>query len=45
YNRGLAVQCGQNALIINKLQLEGKKELTSEEFLLGQRDFIGSVLN
>lgn len=44
YNRGLAVQCGQDALIINKLQLEGKKELTSQEFLTGQRDFIGSVL-
>lgn len=44
YNRGLAIQCGQDALIINNLQLEGKKELTSDEFLRGQRDFIGSVL-
>lgn len=45
YNRGLAVQCGQDALIINKLQLEGKKELTSQEFLAGKRDFIGSMLS
>ncbi|MBU0721947.1 methionyl-tRNA formyltransferase [Patescibacteria group bacterium] len=45
YNSGLAVQCGQNALIIKSLQLEGKNPLKSDEFLLGHRDFIGSVLN
>jgi len=44
YNNGLAVQCGKNALIIKKLQLEGKTELNSEEFLRGQKDFIGSLL-
>lgn len=44
YNSGLAVQCGQNALIIKRLQLEGKTELESEEFLRGQKNFMGSVL-
>ncbi|MDO8592787.1 MAG: methionyl-tRNA formyltransferase [bacterium] len=44
YNSGLAVQCGQNALIIKKLQLEGKTALDSQEFLRGQKDFMGSVL-
>lgn len=44
YNSGLAVQCGRDALIIKKLQLEGKNSLTSEEFLRGQKDFMGSVL-
>ena len=44
YNTGLAVQCGRDALIIKKLQLEGKNELTSQEFLRGQKDFIGSTL-
>lgn len=44
YNAGLAVQCGQDALIVKKLQLEGKNALISEEFLKGQKDFIGSVL-
>lgn len=44
YNNGLAVQCGKNAIIIKKLQLEGKNELNSEEFLRGQKDFIGSIL-
>lgn len=45
YNGGLAVQCGKDALIIKKLQLEGKKEMTSEEFSRGQKDFIGTVLS
>ena len=44
YNTGLAVQCGRDALIIKKLQLEGKNELVSEEFLRGQKDFMGSIL-
>lgn len=44
YNNGLAIQCGQNALIIKCLQLEGKTVLSSDEFLRGHKDFIGSVL-
>lgn len=44
YNSGLAVQCGKNALIIKKLQLEGRTELESEAFLRGQKDFIGGIL-
>jgi len=44
YNKGLAAQCGKNSLIIKKLQLEGKNALTSEEFLRGQKDFIGNIL-
>ena len=44
YNKGLAVQCGQDALIVEKLQMEGKKELTSQEFLNGNKDFVGSIL-
>jgi len=27
-----------------RLQLEGKRELSAEEFVRGQRDFIGSYL-
>lgn len=44
YNSGLAVQCGRDSIIIKKLQLEGKTELTSEDFLRGQKDFMGSLL-
>jgi len=45
YNRGLAVQCGKNALIIKKLQPAGKKEMASEEFLRGHENFIGTILS
>ena len=41
----LAVKCGNNNLIVKKLQLEGGKILSAKEFLNGHRDFIGSVLN
>ncbi len=44
YNSGLAVQCGKDALIIEKLQLEGKKQVASDEFLRGQKNFVGSIL-
>lgn len=44
YNNKLAVQCGKNALIIKKLQLEGKKEMTSEDFLRGYKWIVGSIL-
>jgi methionyl-tRNA formyltransferase len=44
YNNGLAVQCGRDALIIKKLQFEGKSALESEEFLRGHENFIGAVL-
>lgn len=44
-NGKLAVQCGKGALIIKKLQLEGKKEMTSEDFLRGYKWIVGSVLH
>lgn len=44
YNSNLAVQCGQQAIIIRRLQLEGKKAMTSEEFMRGYKDFVGAVL-
>ncbi len=40
----LIVKCGNGALIIKKLQLEGGKILIAKEFLNGHKDFIGSVL-
>lgn len=39
----LAVLCGQNAIIISKLQLEGKKEMTAQEFLRGQKNILGKI--
>lgn len=43
-NNQLAVQCGKNTLIINKLQLEGKSPQSAMDFLNGHREFLGSVL-
>lgn len=43
-NGKLAVQCGQDSLIIKKLQLEGKKAMASEEFLRGNKELIGQIL-
>lgn len=44
YNSTLAVQCGNNSLIIRKLQLEGKKTVTAQEFIQGYKDSIGAIL-
>lgn len=44
YNSNLAVQCGQNSLLIRRLQLEGKKAMTCEEFLRGYKDSVGKAL-
>lgn len=47
----LGVQCGKgflsgagDFLVIEKLQMEGGKEMNSEEFLRGHPDFIGTIL-
>ena len=41
----LCVQTGKGFLIIEKLQLEGKKEINSEDLLRGYPDFIGTILD
>lgn len=43
-NGRLAVQCGINSLLIKRLQLEGKTEMTAEDFLKGQPDFARATL-
>lgn len=43
-SNNLCIQCGEGSLIVNKLQLEGKKPLLSDEFLRGHADFIGKIL-
>lgn len=40
-NKELLVKCGQNALLILELQLEGKKATDSQSFLAGHQDIIG----
>lgn len=40
YNDKLAVQCGQDALIIKKIQPEGKKIMSGEEFINGYGNLV-----
>ncbi len=40
----LLVKCGQGAIKLENVQLEGKKELPGKEFLRGQKDLLGQVL-
>lgn len=40
----LAVATGEGALLLKRLQLEGKRAMTSEELLRGYRDLVGSLL-
>lgn len=43
-NNKLRVRCGQDYLVILKLQTEGGKALTAQEFISGHADFIGQIL-
>lgn len=43
-NDKIAVQCKKDFLIIERLQLEGGKKMTSKEFLRGHPDFVGKIL-
>lgn len=40
----LAVQCGQDSLLILKLQIEGGKALKVKEFLQGNKKIVGCIL-
>jgi methionyl-tRNA formyltransferase len=42
-NKKKAVACGQDALILEKVQLEGKREMTVQEFLNGHPEIINSI--
>jgi len=43
-DKKLTIQTGQNYLILQKIQLEGKKPIAAEDFLLGHKDIIGTIL-
>ncbi len=44
YNNNLAVQTKKNALLIEKLQLAGKKSIIGSDFLRGYQYFLGKLL-
>ncbi|PIR94857.1 methionyl-tRNA formyltransferase [Candidatus Falkowbacteria bacterium CG10_big_fil_rev_8_21_14_0_10_37_6] len=44
YQKTIAVQCGQDSVIINKLQLQGKKTVETKEFLRGYQSLLKAKL-
>jgi len=40
----VGVQCGDGTLTLLRVQLEGRREMSAEDFLRGHRDFIGAIL-
>lgn len=44
-NKELAVKSGAGAVILELVQLEGKKEVSGPEFLHGHKDLVGKILN
>jgi len=44
YNQDVAVQAGKGLIILKKVQLEGKREMEIGEFLRGDVEFIGNIL-
>jgi len=44
-NNELAVMTGQNCLILQKLQIEGRKPITAEEFIRGHKYIIGKIFD
>jgi len=43
-NNELAVKCSEGAVVLNSVQPEGKKEMSGQDFLRGQKDLIGKRL-
>lgn len=41
----IAVQTGKDFIIIERLQLEGKNQVSAADFLKGHKDFIGKILS
>lgn len=44
-NNELAVQCGQDSLLILRLQIEGAKALSAQDFLRGNNNLIGCIFD
>lgn len=44
YNNQLAIQTGKGAVIVSRLQAEGKRPMSSQEFVNGYSEIIGVIL-
>lgn len=42
--KNITVVCGKDALLLHEIQMAGKRAMQIEEFVRGQRNFVGSVL-
>ncbi len=42
--KAIGITTNKGLLILHSVRLEGKKEMTAEEFARGQKDFVGAVL-
>ena len=45
FNDGFAIVTKKGVLVIEQLQIEGKIPVSAKDFLLGHKDFIGTILN
>jgi len=45
WNDGFAIVTGTGVFIVEQLQMEGKNPVSAKDFLLGHKDFIGSILD
>jgi methionyl-tRNA formyltransferase len=45
YNNQLAIQTGKGAVIVSRLQAEGKRPMSSQEFVNGYGEIVGVVLS
>ncbi len=45
FDSTIAVVTGEGLLVLERVQLAGRRPLSAEEFIRGQRDFVSSVLN
>ena len=45
WEKGFAVVTAKGILVVEQLQIEGKNPVAAKEFLLGHKDFIGTILD
>jgi methionyl-tRNA formyltransferase len=43
-SQGIGVATGEGALLLEKVQLAGRQAMSAEEFVRGQKGFVGATL-
>jgi len=44
-NQGLGIKCGKGAVELKEVQIEGKNKTTGKDFINGQKDVLGKILD